>query len=91
MRTGSSGWNKEVDRVVQATAKAISTAMDKMLTDLPPDAAPQMAIECVVVELAARQPRFMRLIMEDDDIRESYAAAVGRLPLTARPMPGDRA
>jgi hypothetical protein len=35
----------------------------------------------------------MRLIMEDADIREAYATAVGRLPLTltARPMPGDQA
>ena len=84
-------WNEKIDRVVQATAKTISIAMDKMVTDLPPGAAPQMALELVVEELASRQSWFMRLIMEDGDIREAYAAAVGRLPVTARPMPGDRA
>ena len=86
-------WNEKVDRVVQEIAKAISEAMDKMVTDLPEGAAPQMALEQVVAELAAHQSWFMRLIMEDADIREAYATAVGRLSLTltARPMPGDQA
>ena len=43
-----------------------------------------MAIELVVAELAITQPWFMRLIMEDPHIRESYAAAVAEGPATAR-------
>ena len=86
-------WNEKVDHVVQATAKAISATMDRMVTDLPPGAAPQMVLGQVVAELAARQSWFMRHIMEDDDIREAYATAIGRLPLimTAPPLPGDQA
>jgi hypothetical protein len=38
----------------------------------------------LVRELAARQPWFMRLIMEDHDIREAYDDAVASTPLKAK-------
>jgi hypothetical protein len=60
----------------------IAAAMDRMVQDLPKGAAPQMAIELVVRELAAKQPWFMALIMEDEDIREAYAEAVALRPAT---------
>jgi hypothetical protein len=53
-----------------------------MVADLPEEAASQMALELVIVTLADLQPEFMRLIMEDENIRESYYAAVARRPVT---------
>jgi hypothetical protein len=34
-------WQNKVDRVVQRTATKISTALDKMVSELPENAAPQ--------------------------------------------------
>jgi hypothetical protein len=65
-------------------ARTISFALDKMVADLPKTIAPQAALEEVVRELAIRQPWFMRLIMEDPDIREAYDDAVASTPLTAK-------
>jgi hypothetical protein len=53
-----------------------------MVDDLRENEAPQGALECVVVRLVELQPFFMRLIMEDADLRETYWAAVARLPAT---------
>jgi hypothetical protein len=80
---GSAKWYKAIDRVVARTAKRISAELDQMVLDLPEGAAPQMALELVVRELAGLQPWFMLLVMEDQDLKESYAAAVprGRQPL----------
>jgi hypothetical protein len=68
-------------KIVEHTAATISLALDKMVADLPKTAAPQAALEQVVRELAVRQPWFMRLIMEDADIREVYDDAVASTPL----------
>jgi hypothetical protein len=76
--------NSQVDRVVQRTAVAVSAALDKMIDDLPQDAAPQMVIGLVMGELAHLQPWLLRLIMEDTDIREAYDAAVATIPANAR-------
>jgi hypothetical protein len=70
--------------VIKHTAATISLALDKMIVDLPDTAAPQAALELVVRELAIRQPWFMRLIMEDADIREAYDDAVASTPLKAK-------
>jgi hypothetical protein len=78
--------NKALDRVVKRTATRISRAMDNMERDLPETVAPQLAIELVVRELAQMQPWFMRLIMEDRDIRESYEDATASIPA----QPGGR-
>jgi hypothetical protein len=72
-------------KVTEHAAAAISLALDKMVADLPPTAAPQAALELIVRELAIRQPWFMRLIMEDHDIREAYDDAVASTPLTVKP------
>jgi hypothetical protein len=74
---------RKVDRVIARTAARISAALAEMERDLPVDAAPQMALELVVRELAHRQPWFMRLIMEHADFLEAYAAATAERP--ARP------
>ena len=71
-------------RIVERTAAAISEALDKMVADLPEDVAPQAILELVVVELAYRQPWFLRIIMEDPDLQELYQAAVARTPQTAK-------
>jgi hypothetical protein len=76
-------WRK-VDRAVQRAAATISKSIDKMIVDLPKGAAPQMAIERLVGELVSLQVWPMHLIMEDNDIRETYDAAVAALPATAR-------
>ena len=68
-------------KVIEHATATISLALDKMVADLPKTAAPQAALERVVRELAVRQPWFMRLMMEDADIREAYAAAVAEMPL----------
>ena len=81
-KPGSKRWNDKIDRVVKQTSDRISGAMDEMVVDLPEGAAPQMAIELVVRELAQQQTWLMGLIMEDPDIREAYAAAVAELPAT---------
>ena len=82
---GSAKRHKEIDRVVKRTAKKISAELDKMIDDLPEDAATQQAFELVVSELAGMQPWLMSLIMEDPDYREAYAAAVARRPVTITP------
>ena len=71
-------------KVVEYAAATISLALDKMIADLPDTAAPQAAVELVVRELAIRQPWFMRLIMEDAEIREAYDDAVASMPLKAK-------
>ena len=71
-------------KVVEYAAATISLALDKMIADLPDTAAPQAAVELVVRELAIRRPWFMRLIMEDAEIREAYDAAVASTPLKAK-------
>jgi hypothetical protein len=63
------------EKVVRRTACSVSAALDKMVTALPGDVAPQYAIEQVVKSLTISQPWFMRLIMEDRDIAEAYANA----------------
>jgi Flp pilus assembly protein TadB len=77
-------WHRDIDRVVERTATAIAAALDRMVADLPEGAAPQMALEAVVRRLVPRKPWAMRLLMEDVDIREAYAAAVAEMPATAR-------
>jgi hypothetical protein len=65
-------WRK-VDQIVQRAAAEISMAVDKMIADLPPYAAPQMAIERLVRELVS---------MEDPYVRETYEEAVASIPAT---------
>ena len=72
---------KSLGAVVDRAATSISTALDRMVADLPESDAPQMALEQVVKELAVRHPFFMRLIMEDYDIREAYYDAVSLRPI----------
>ena len=74
-------WRK-VDQIVQRAAAEISNAVDKMIADLPPYAAPQMAIERLVRELVSLQVRTMQLIMEDPYVRETYEEAVASIPAT---------
>jgi hypothetical protein len=74
----------DTDKIALRTDVAISGALDKMVADLPETVAPQAALEEVVRGLAIRQPWFMRLIMEDPDIRETYDATVALMPATAR-------
>ena len=76
-----------IERVVEQAAKRISAALNRMVADLPPDAASQMALELVIRRLGTLQPQFMRLVMEDHDIREAYASAVAERP--ARPSKGN--
>ena len=68
----------EYDRTVLRAATAISKALTHMIADLPAGAAPQMAIESLVEQLAGLEA--WQLIMEDPDIREAYDAAVAALP-----------
>jgi hypothetical protein len=70
------------DRIINRTTVRISIELNRMVADLPEEAASQMALELVIVTLADLQPEFMRLIMEDENIRESYYAAVARRPVT---------
>jgi hypothetical protein len=74
----------KADRIINRTAVRISTELNRMVADLPEEVAAQMAIEQGIIALAELQPWFVRLIMEDGDIRESYWAAVARLPVTPR-------
>lgn len=72
----------KADRIINRTAVRISTELNRMFADLPEEFAPQLAIEEVIVALADLHPWLMRLIMEDENIRESYYAAVARRPVT---------
>ena len=67
------------DRTVLRAATAISKALTEMIGDLPVGAAPQMAIEFSVEQLAPLEGAW-QLIMEDPGIREAYDAAVAALP-----------
>ena len=57
-------WGKTTT-VVERTAASISKSLDKMVADLPENAAPQAAIESVVRGLALRQPWFCLLYTSD--------------------------
>jgi hypothetical protein len=72
----------KADCIINRTAVRISTELNRMVADLPEEVAAQMAIEQVIIALADLHPWFMRLIMEDEVIRESYYAAVARRPVT---------
>ena len=76
------------DRVAARTAKRISAALHRMARDLPESVAAQAALADVIAELTRLEPWFARLIFEDDDIREAYAATVAERPATptARPV-----
>jgi uncharacterized membrane protein YccC len=76
-------WRK-VDQIVQRAAAEISNAVDKMIADLPPYAAPQMAIERLVRELTHLQSATMQQIMDDHYTREAYEAAIAETPATPR-------
>jgi hypothetical protein len=73
---------QQVNRIVGQTADRISNAFDRMIERLPEGAAPQRALEEVVIELERRQPWLLRLMLEDYDIHEAYYAAVARRPAT---------
>lgn len=72
------------DRVVKRTARRISRELNQMVADLSPEDAPQAAIEIVVMELAHLQPWFMRHIMENPNLKESYEMAVSQIPATPK-------
>jgi hypothetical protein len=70
--------------VIEYTSASISSALDKMVADLPEHSAPQMALEGVVRDLAHRQPWLLRFMMEDAVVREAYDSAVAATPLTVK-------
>lgn len=70
--------------VITHTAVAISEALDQMVADLPEMAAPQMALEGLVSELARLQPWLLRFMMEDPVVREAYDSAVAMTPLKVK-------
>jgi hypothetical protein len=72
------------DKVIKRTAIVISQAIDKMVSDLPEMAAPQMALEGLVSELATLQPWLLRFMMEDAVVREAYDSAVAMTPLKVK-------
>jgi uncharacterized membrane protein YccC len=76
-------WRK-VDQIVQRASAEISNAFDKMIADLPPYAAPQMAIERLVRELTHLQSASMQQIMDDQYTREAYEASIAETPATPR-------
>jgi DICT domain-containing protein len=80
MEPGSAAWRDAVDRVVERTARDISRAFERMEATLPEGAAAQIAVELVIARLAHLKPWFTQLIMEDDEIRESYEASVAERP-----------
>jgi hypothetical protein len=49
--------------------------LDKKVADLPEAVAPHLALETVVGLLAKRQGLFMKPLMEDQDIGETYPIA----------------
>ena len=61
------------DRTVLRAAAAISEAINEMIADLPVGAAPQMALEQLVEQLASLEA--WQLIMEERDIMEAYHSA----------------
>ena len=76
-------WRK-VDEIVQRASAEISNAFDKMIADLPPYAAPQMAIERLVRELTHLQSASMQQIMDDHYTREAYEASIAETPAKPR-------
>jgi hypothetical protein len=73
-------WSKQVDRVVKRTAARLSADMDRMVSDLPEGAAPQMALELVIDELTQLQPWSLELIMENHSFREAHESSVAMRP-----------
>jgi hypothetical protein len=73
---------RKVDRAVARAGAAISKAIDKMVVELPEEAAPQMAILRLVGELTRRRPLFMQQVMSDHEAREAYEAAIAEMPAT---------
>ena len=72
---------RKVDRAVARAGAAISKAIDKMVVELPEEAAPQMAILRLVGELT-RRLLFMQQVMSDHEAREAYEAAIAEMPAT---------
>jgi hypothetical protein len=73
---------RKVDRAVARAGAAISKAIDKMVVELPEEAAPQMGILRLVGELTRRRPAFMQQVMSDHEAREAYEAAIAEMPAT---------
>jgi hypothetical protein len=53
-------WRKKMDRVVTLTAARLRADLDRMVRDLPEEAAPQTALELVIQELTQLQPWFLK-------------------------------
>lgn len=71
-----------LDLVATKTAKRISAALADMRRDLDDESAWQMAVEMVIEKVTAEQPDIMRLVFEDQWIREGFYNALSRIPAT---------
>jgi len=69
-----------LDPVSTKTAKRISDAFADMRRDLDDESAWQMAVEMVIEKITAEQPDIMRLVFEDQWIREGFYNALSRIP-----------
>jgi hypothetical protein len=57
---------RQIASAICNAAKQITDTLEKMIADLPQGAAPEMAMQCLAVELSDSQPLLMKAMLETE-------------------------
>ena len=66
---------RQIASAICNAAKQINDTLEKMIGDLPPGAAPEMAMQCLAVELSDSQPLLVKAMLESEQARIGLPAA----------------
>jgi hypothetical protein len=66
---------RQIASAICNAAKQINDILEKMIGDLPRGALPEMAMQCLAVELSDSQPLLTKAMLESEQVRI-------RLPMT---------
>ena len=57
---------RQIASAICNAAKQITDTLEKMIADLPQGAAPEMAMQCLAVELSDSQPLLVKAMLESE-------------------------
>ncbi len=60
---------RQIASAICNAAKQITDTLEKMIGDLPQGAAPEMAMQCLAVELSDSQPLLVKAMLESEQAR----------------------
>ena len=68
---------RQIASAICNAAKQINDTLEKMIGDLPRGASPEMAMQCLAVELSDSQPLLTRAMLQSEQARIRLPAARG--------------